>query len=418
MSGGSRRSRRASALIATCAALVATGGWHAVQTAGPAPAATSTGTPSDATVGATSGAPDDGADPTGPVDPTTSNGPTATPTPAPTPTRICDPDTPPVDPDATPAAACAAETLDRWLADGATAVGQQVNISNDRWDAPLRAWRTGSPAVVGFDLDELVDAARRGQDRTEDLALLAEGGALLTASWHAHNPWTGGESFDRTGAERLAELLDPTTPAAQRFAADWAEALDLLAPLQERGIAVVLRPLHEAGGGWFWWGRPDPTTYRALFAALQQQAADAGLHHLLWSYGAAVRTWEGVEEPLSLLPETVDLVGLDTYDCESVHPDCGGRSAEELAVDEVDLTGYAELAAAAPRIALTEVGPAHSPDGDWDPAVVTRTLRAQGLPAAYALLWFDDDAGRKQIGSLRGGRAWLDSCPGGVCSGR
>lgn len=415
MSGGSRRSRRASALIATCAALVATGGWHAVQTAGPAPAVTSTGTtPTTAPVAATSGAPGEGSDPTGPAGPTTSSGPTATPTPA----RTCTPDTPPVDPDATPAAACAAETLDRWLAGGVTAVGQQVNISNDRWDAPLRALRPDAPAVVGFDLDELVDAARRGQDRTEDLALLAEDGRLLTASWHAHNPWTGGESFDRTGAERLAELLDPATPAARRFAADWAEALALLAPLQERGIAVVLRPLHEAGGDWFWWGRPDPTTYRALFASLQQQAADAGLHHLLWSYGAAVRTWEGVDEPLSLLPEAVDLVGLDTYDCESVHPDCGGRSAEELALDEVDLTGYADLAAAAPRVALTEVGPAHSPDGDWDPAVITRTLGAQGLAAAYALLWFDDDAGRKQIGSLRGGRAWLDSCPGGVCSVR
>lgn len=417
MSGGSRRSRRASALIATCAALVATGGWHAVQTATADPASDPVRTTSaTAPVDATSGAPGEETQPTGPADPTTSDGPTATPTP--TLTWTCAPDTPPVDPEATPAAACVAETLDRWLADGTTAVGQQVNISNDRWDAPLRAWRSGAPAVVGFDLDELVDAARRGQDRTEDLALLAEDGALLTASWHAHNPWTGGDSFDRTGADRLAELLDPTSPAARRFAADWAEALALLAPLQERGIAVVLRPLHEAGGGWFWWGRPDPTTYRALFARLQQQAADAGLHHLLWSYGAAVRTWEGVDEPLSLLPEAVDLVGLDSYDCESVHPDCGGRGAEELAVDEVDLTGYAELAAAAPRAALTEVGPAHSTDGDWDPSVITRTLRAQGLPAAYALLWFDDAAGRKQLSSLRGGRAWLDSCPDGVCSVR
>ncbi|MGV3564147.1 MAG: glycosyl hydrolase [Nocardioides sp.] len=416
MSGGSRRSRRASALIATCAALAATGGWHAARTAGAEEAAAGPSGTTPAARPVSTASPWPSADPssTAPTFPAT--GPTGAPSSASA--RTCTPEVPPVDPDATAAARCAAETLDRWLADGATAVGQQVNISNDRWDAPLRAWRTGSPAVVGFDLDELVDAARRGQDRTEDLALLAEDGALLTASWHAHNPWTGGDSFDRTGAERLAELLDPTTPAARRFAADWAEALALLAPLQERGVAVVLRPLHEAGGGWFWWGRPDPTTYRALFAQLQQQAADAGLHHLLWSYGAAVRTWEGVDEPRSLLPDAVDLVGLDTYDCESVHPDCGGRGSEELAVDEVDLTGYAELAAAAPRAALTEVGPAHSPDGDWDPAVITSTLRTQGLSAAYALLWFDDAAGRKQVSSLRGGRAWLDSCPGGVCSVR
>ena len=45
----------------------------------------------------------------------------------------------------------------------------------------------------------------------------------------------------------------------------------------------------------------------------------------------------------------------------------------------------AELAAAAPRVALTEVGPAYSPDGDWDPAVVTRTLREQGLEVDVGL---------------------------------
>lgn len=408
--GESRLSRRAAALVAVCAALVSTGVTHAVLgvTAADDPAA---GAPrpsgSAAATTATSTSPA--------VAPSSSAG---TPSPTVEPPRDCRPRTAPVDPDAGAAAQCLAETLDTWQQDGETGVGQQVNISSDSWDQPLRALHPAHPAVVGFDLDELVDAARRGQDWTEDLALLAQRGTVLTASWHARNPWTGGDSFDRTGADRLAELLDAGTPAARRLDAAWAEALDLLGELQERGAAVLVRPLHEAGGGWFWWGRPDPATYRALFAHLQQQAADAGLHNLLWAYGAAVRTYDGIDDPMTLLPDRIDLAGLDTYDCESVHPDCGGRPAEELAVDEVDLAGYAELAAAAPRVALTEVGPAHSPDGDWDPAVITRTLQQQGLPAAYALLWFDDDFGRKQVASLRGGRAWLAGCPEGLCPTR
>ena len=38
------------------------------------------------------------------------------------------------------------------------------------------------------------------------------------------------------------------------------------------------------------------------------------------------------------------------------------------------------------------------------------------------MLWFDDGdgadgyTGKKQIGSLRGGRSWLSQCPQGVCS--
>ncbi|GAA1812333.1 hypothetical protein GCM10009812_01380 [Nocardioides marinus] len=414
MTGESRRSRRAAATFALAVALVATGAFHmllvttdldgafagtrdtaeASPDAGPTPQPTPPSTP-----GAL------------PLDPPPS---TADPTPT-EPVRTCRPRTEPVDPEADAAALCLAETLDRWLADGVTAVGQQVNISSDSWDEPLWRLEPQRPAVVGFDLDELVAAARRGTDWTEDLALMAADGVVLTASWHAPNPFSGGDSFDRSGADRLDVLLKQDSVPARRFDEEWAEVLDALARLQEQGAAVLVRPLHEAGGSWFWWGRPDPSTYRALFAHLQQRAADAGVHNLLWSYGAAVRTWEGVDEPLSLLPDRVDLVGLDTYDCESPHPDCGGRDADELARDEVDLTGYAELVAAAPRAALTEVGPAHSPDGTWDPAVITRTLAEQGLPAAYALLWFDDSFGRKQVSSLKGGQAWLQSCPDALC---
>lgn len=410
MSREARLSRRAAALVSVTAALLSVGVVHVV-----------TGTGSAQPV---SGAPvlrttqEPGLEPTPAPTPATGGSPDAAPSPTPVvvPPRDCRPLTAPVDPRAVEAAVCLAETLDSWQQGGVTAIGQQVNISSDQWDQPLRALRPGRPAVVGFDLDELVDAARRGQDWTEDLALLAADGAVLTASWHARNPFTGGDSFDRTGADRLSDLLDPGSPAARRLDRAWAEALDLLGRLQDLGVGVVVRPLHEAGGDWFWWGRPGPATYRALFAQLQQQAADAGVHNLLWAYGAAVRTWEGIDEPLSLLPGRVDLVGLDTYDCETVHPDCGGRSADELARDEVDLTGYAALAAAAPRAALTEVGPAHSPAGTWDPAVITRSLQEQGVRAAYALLWFDDSFGRKQVSSLEGGAAWLRSCPEGLCT--
>lgn len=425
MSGGPRRRpRRSALLLAVVAALLATVGVHALdRTAhlGEAYAATraavdrAVGRAAGATAEPVTSAPPSGAsDPVGPVQAATPTvSPTVTPAAAP-PLPACRPRVAPVDPDADPAARCLAETLDRWAADGTMAVGQQVNISSDTWDRPLRALRPHRARVVGFDLDELLAAHRRGTDWTADLAALAADGVVLTASWHAANPWTGGPAFD-TGGGRLEELLDDDSPAAQRFRAEWADALALLARLQEQGAAVLVRPLHEAGGDWFWWGRPDPATYRALFADLQEQAADAGVHNLLWAYGAAVRTWEGVDEPTSLLPGRIDLAGLDTYDCETPHPDCGGLAADELAQDRVDLTGYAALAAAAPRVALTEVGPHHSPDGAWDPVVVPRTLAEQGLRAAYAMFWFDDDGGRKQLSSLRGGREWLASCPEGLC---
>ena len=81
----------------------------------------------------------------------------------------------------------------------------------------------------------------------------------------------------------------------------------------------------------------------------------------------------------------------------------------------VDLTDYKSLAARAPRMAITEVGP-HGSDGSWTPSVITRTVKADKLSPVYARLWFDDGDGRKQIASLKGGREWLAGCLQGLCS--
>ncbi len=32
----------------------------------------------------------------------------------------------------------------------------------------------------------------------------------------------------------------------------------LLKRLQDHGVTVLWRPLHEAAGGWFWWGAGGP----------------------------------------------------------------------------------------------------------------------------------------------------------------
>lgn len=331
------------------------------------------------------------------------------------PARDCSPTLAPVDPDADGAARCLAETLDRWSAEGVMGVGQQVNISSDAWAEPLEELAPQQVAVVGFDLAELVDAAGHGKDWSLDLATLVADGAVLTASWHAPNPWTGGGSFDTTGQGSLDQLLDEKSDAGRKFWKSWGKVLDQLALLQDQNAGVLVRPLHEAGGSWFWWGRPDPATYRAVWTRMQEKAAEAGVHNLLWAYGAALKDWEGVDDPVSLVPERVDLVGLDTYDCETPHPGCGTAGPDELAQDRIDLTGYAELAAVGPRVALTEVGPHYSEDGSWDPAVISSSLAGIGQSAAYAMLWFDDSGGLKQLSSLRGGRAWLESCPGGLC---
>jgi hypothetical protein len=309
----------------------------------------------------------------------------------------------------TPAARCLAARLDRWKAAGLMGVGQQLNVSSVDYLAPLEALGGRRVSVVGFDLEEL---ARTGEyefpflDRAlADLASLADRGVVLSASWHATNPHTGGSYADR-GWHSLPALLDPTTAEHERFWADFDAKLALLRSLQDAGAAVVFRPFHEANGGWFWWGRPDRATYRTLWAEMQQRAWAAGVHNVVWAYSFAARTWSGIGAPQKLVPARVDLAGLDSYDPEGSPADARDRLA---------VTGYAAVAKKVSRMALTEVGPEKSADGAWNPAVVSRVARGLAANPLWAMLWFDDAAGRKQLSSLTGGTTWLESCPNAYC---
>ncbi len=323
------------------------------------------------------------------------------------PPASCTPRIPLVDPDADPAARCLATRLDRWRAAGLMGVGQQLNVSNQDYLAPLTALGERRVSVIGFDLEELAAGETYGfpEPPLDALVALAQQGAVLSASWHATNPHTTSSAWDRSWTS-LDALLSTTTPEGARFWADFDTKLELLRRFQDAGVAVVLRPFHEANGGWFWWGRPDPATYRQLWSMMQRRAWDAGVHNVVWAYSFAARTWSGVRAPETLVPAHVDLAGIDSYDPE-------GPQADPR--DRLDLSGYAAVARRVPRMALTEVGPEQSSTGAWNPAVVTRVARDASPPPLWAMLWFDDDAGKKQIGSLTGGLRWLGSCPTALC---
>lgn len=52
--------------------------------------------------------------------------------------------------------------------------------------------------------------------------------------------------------------------------------------LQDENIPVLFRPLHEASGGWFWWGSRSGADYVALWKYVYEYITGAGVHNLLW----------------------------------------------------------------------------------------------------------------------------------------
>lgn len=323
-------------------------------------------------------------------------------------TGSCTPRVALVDPDATTAARCLATRLDRWKSAGLMGVGQQLNMSNDQYAAPLTALGGRRVNVVGFDLWELGKTKRYEfpfYDRAlADLVAMAQGGAVLSASWHAANPHTGQSYDDRSWHDLGALLRD--TPEATAFWADFDEQLTVLAELQAAGVAVVLRPFHEVNGDWFWWGRPSATAFKTLWSRMQERTWAAGVHNVVWAYSFAAASRAGIAAPEKLVPAAVDLAGIDSY-----WPSTGSHRGDQAP----SMAGYAAVAKRVPRMAITEVGPLADPQGAWKPSLVTSIARALKKKPVWALLWVDDAAGRKQISSLAGGPAWLDSCPNGLC---
>lgn len=95
--------------------------------------------------------------------------------------------------------------------------------------------------------------------------------------------------------------------------------------LEDADVPVLWRPLHEAEGGWFWWGAEGPEKCKELYHLLYDQLTNVyGLDNLIW-------VWTGYTYPTSpdWYPgdEYVDIVGYDKYNAVDGLPNLSSISS-------------------------------------------------------------------------------------------
>jgi mannan endo-1,4-beta-mannosidase len=208
------------------------------------------------------------------------------------------------------------------------------------------------PAVIGLDYCAFV--AGEATISSGPVNTLAKdywgAGGLVSISWHAPNPGKPNGGGLKERGVKLADLLVPG-PTHDR----WMKSLDRVAAglqeLQEAGVVVVWRPLHEMNGAWFWWGAQEPADFIAVWHHLFDYFTKTKkLHNLIWAYGP-----NHGQRTADYYPGDgyADLIGLDAY-TDHITP---GR-----------IKGFDAMAAITKPIGFTEYGPhgASKPPGDYD----------------------------------------------------
>ena len=194
------------------------------------------------------------------------------------------------------------------------------------------------PAIVAGDLLNLTSASisRMGvvSGETDQMIERARQGHIVSYCWHWRSPsglldtmlvrpdgtkqdarWYMGFYTRATTFDLAATLAHPEGTDYALLLTDIDMVAGELGKLADRDIPILWRPLHEAEGGWFWWGAKGPKPFIQLWRLLHDRLTRVhGLHNLIWVYtGTANPDWYPGDD-------VVDIIGVDEYPADVRDP--------------------------------------------------------------------------------------------------
>ena len=256
--------------------------------------------------------------------------------------------------------------------------------------------KTGKlPAIRGFDYGNFTCPAFGSPDGSTDRIIKwAEQGGIATASWHLNVPTDFASyeigsriAWDQTTYTQNTDF-SPSKAATEGTKENqyYTQALDTLADefliLQEKGIPVLWRPLHEAEGGggengsWFWWGREGSKAYRELYIYTYKYLTEKkGCHNLIWEFNSYNYSNSENWYPGDAY---VDIIGYDKYNCTDWSTGSAVLKHNDSAISST-FYGLMEKYNSAKMIAMTEC----------DSFSTVENLTAEKAGWLYFMPWYD-----------------------------
>ena len=182
--------------------------------------------------------------------------------------------------------------------------------------------KTGlKPAIVEGDLIDYspsrVQYGGLPVNYTEGYLTLQNAGHVLGLCWHWNAPtnlintvgheWWRGFYTDATTFDVAAALANTNSAEYGLILRDIDAIAVQLKKISSNNVPVLWRPLHEATGGWFWWGAKGSGPFKQLWRLLYNRLTTYhNLHNLIWILADEDPDWYPGDD-------VVDIVGVDAY---------------------------------------------------------------------------------------------------------
>lgn len=266
------------------------------------------------------------------------------------------------------------------------------------------------PAMAGYDFLHHKRSGENWIDYTDISAATAhwQNNGLVNYMWHWNVP-TDEEAYNNKDWNNYAFYCENTnfdinnaltegTWENKVILEDIDQIAGYLGQLQDAGVPVIWRPLHEAAGShmynnpWFWWGRGGVEATKALWILMYDRLVNVhGLNNLIWVWTAQ---WDkGYEAQMAeAYPgnEYVDIVGVDSYrNGNESESDYIARVADSFYALS-DMTGGKKLVALSECGYMTELG---------------KTLAA--TPWAWFMVWNSDISDNPSVDGFGNTTEWI-----------
>lgn len=245
------------------------------------------------------------------------------------------------------------------------------------------------PAIYGWDLGKIEHGSAKNIDgipfdkMREYIRTGYRRGAVITLSWHADNPLTGGSTWDTT-QNTVASILPGGIK--HELYKTWlnraAVFMHSLTGPSGEPIPILFRPFHELNGNWFWWGKNKATVdeFKAIWKfTINYLRAEKDLHNLIVVYNT--NSFADEAEFLEKYPgdDMADVLSFDKYQFSN-------NGQEFISSTRKELTTLVSLAKAKNKLAaFAETGYEAVPDAQWWTKTLYPTLK--DLPISYVLVW-------------------------------